>query len=429
MAGKKQRFPTVHIRPERSSRTGELRTDEQGRHYYLARWTKNGERDGEPIGWASPEEAEERRVAIESRLRLGMTPSDGTSSSATVDDVLKRYLRDLGERGLTARHIDNDIDRLAPIGRYLGHIEAKALAKADLDNYVARRKRDHGRKVKGHRVGGGKRGETPARSTVLYEVKLLMRAFRVAKKVGYIARDPPEWPSFKSWPVDARPARRLLEHEVAALVAAATAIRPELGRLVQFLAWCPRRPVAVFALRRKDCVRVLDAKLPRKQRQVLFTRDKGGQATGWSPLTEPALEALVEQLEATKGGPEDLVFTSETGRPLTPALLFHPFKRAAAAAGLEDVQVYDLRRFGAVTVQGFTQNLEVTCEFTGHRDVRTLLRYLSAPRGAAEELAGRIGWRPVAEQQAATGTGTALRVIRGEGGGSLGASPGARGEE
>lgn len=427
MAGKKQRFPTVALREEIDRRTGRPRTDEEGRKYYLARWTKNGVRDGETIGWATEEEAEERRVGIESRLRLGMTPSDGTSRSATVDDVIKRYLRDLGERGCTPKHVANDIDRLAPVGRMLGHHLATELTKADLEQYISRRKRDEGVIVKGRRIGGGKRSETPARRTVHYEVRLLIRAYRFAKKLGFIACSPPEFPSFKGWPDDGRPARRLLEGEVGALIEAAAEVRPELGRLVQFLAWCPRRPVAVFGLRRKDCARVLDERLPRKQRQVLITRDKAGVNRGWCPLTEPALEALVAQLRATEGTaeaparPEALVWSSETGRELTPPLLWAPFQRAVRAAGLEDVQVYDLRRFGAVTVQGFTQNLEVTCEFTGHQDVRTLLRYLSAPRGAAEEIAGRIGWAPEAEQLAETGTGTTLRVVAGSRGASSGA--------
>lgn len=414
MAGKKSRFPTVSLRAERGRQDGELR-------YWLARWTKNGERDGETIGWATPEEAEERRVGIESRLRLGMTPSDGTYRSATVDDVIKRYIRDLAERGCTPRHLDNDVDRLTPVGRELGHVMAAELGRADLDRYVARRRRDEGRMVKGRRIGGGKRTETPARRTVHYEIQLLIRAFRVAKKLGFVSCNPPEFPSFKSWPDDGRPARRLLEGEVALLVAGGAEIRPELGRLITFLAWCPRRPVAVFGLRRKDCVRATDTSLPRRQRQAYFIRDKGGVNRGWSPLAEAALDALVEQLEATEGGPEDLVWTSETGRALTPALLWYPFKAACRRAELEDVQVYDLRRFGACAVQRVTQDLEVTCEYTGHRDIRTLLRYLSARRGAAEELAVRIGWSPPVELEAATGTGTTLRVVDG----SLGASPGA----
>jgi hypothetical protein len=125
---------------------------------------------------------------------------------------------------------------------------------------------------------------------------------------------------------------------------------------------------------------------------LYVARDKGGVGLGWCPLTEPAFAALVEQLEATSGEPDDLVWTSETGRELTPGLLWYPFRRAMKAAGVEDVQVYDLRRFGAVSVQARTGDLEVTCEYTGHREVRTLLRYLSARRGVAEEVAGTIGW-------------------------------------
>lgn len=405
MAGKKQRYPTVRLRIEPGRR------DPEGRSYYLARWTVNGIRDGETLGYCTEEEAEAARVEIESRLRLGMTPSDGTSRSATVDDVIKRYIRDLVERGCSEKHVDNDLDRLAPVGKYLGHIEARNLTTADLARYVARRKTDEGRIVrpapdaekhkypsrrpKGRRIGGGRSQATPSKRTVSYEIKLVLRAMRMCRDLKFIDGDPPKPPSFKGWGDDHRPHRQLLEAEVAALVQAAE--RPELGRLIQFMAWCPRRPVAIWALRRRDCARLLDPAVPRRDRQVWFSRDKGGVNLGWSPLTEPAIAALVEQLRATAGGPNDLVWTSATGCPLTPALMWHPFKRAAAAAGLEDVQVYDLRKFGAVTVYRHTANLQVTCEYTGHRDERTLLRYLSSPRGMAEDMAAGIGWTAPAQ--------------------------------
>jgi hypothetical protein len=383
VAGKRRRRVIVRLRAEAGP-------DEQGRCRWLARWTKDGKRDSATLGWLTEEQAELERERTEDRLRLGMTPSADASSSSTVREIAKFYLRDLVDQGSSIAHVANETDRLEQVLRILGHVEAGALSQSDLEQYVGRRRRDTGRVLKGRNVGGGKRGETPARSTVLAELRVLIRVFRVARKRGKITCDPPPWPVMKSWPEDGRPARRLLEDEVAAL--ARHAERPELARLILFLAWCPRRPVAVAGIRRRDCERVLDASLPRAQRQVFIRRDKGGHSTGWCPLTEPALTALVEQLEATEGDPDALVWTSETGRELTPALLWWPFQRAARAAGLRDVQVYDLRRFGAVHIQNRTNDLEETCEFTGHKDVRTLLRYLSARRGAAEARAGTITW-------------------------------------
>ena len=405
MAGRKRRHVVVRLRAE----AGRTDPESPGRSYWLARWTKNGKRDSEPIGWATAEEAEDKRVAIESRLRLGMRPSDGTSSGATVDDVIKAFLRDQGERGLAPRHIENAALRLAQIGRQLGNVPASELTKADLESYIARRRRDLGRVVKGHNVGGGRRSETPARSTVEQEIRILIRAYRTARKLHRIACEPPDWPSFKGWPEDDRPARQLLESEVLALVEAAREERAELARLIEFMAWCPRRPHAIYGIRRKDCARVLDERLPRKHRQLYVARDKGGVKLGWCPLTEPALRVLVEQLEATEGKPDDLVWRSETGRELTGALVWYPFRRACERARLDDVQVYDLRRFAAVRVQEHTRSLSTTCEFSGHRDERTLLRYLSAPRGAAEELAGSIGWSTPAERAAESST-TAPRL-------------------
>jgi len=364
--------------------------DEEGRSRWLARWTLAGERKSETLpGRLTPAEAAELAEDWQHRIRRGKLPSDELSSRWTVRDLLRFYLRDLAEQGSSPRHIDNESDRIEQLVRGLGHLDAEGLDQGDLEAYVGRRRKDPGRTVKGHNVGGGRRG-TPARSTVEQEIALVVRAYRVARKRRRITVDPPPRPVMKGWPEDARPKRRLTEDEVSRLVAAAE--RPELARLIEFLAWCPRRPVAVFGIRRRDCARVLDERLPRRERQVFVRRDKGGHSTGWSPLPEPALGVLVRQLQATTGGPDDLVWTSETGRELTPALLWYPFRRAALAAGLEDVQVYDLRRFGAVQVQAITRDLEVTCEYSGHRDVRTLLRYLSARRGVAEDLAPTIGW-------------------------------------
>lgn len=398
MAGKPRTIKRVVVRLRR-----EDAPDEEGRSRWLARWTLNGSRESEAMpARLTEEEAQERAEDMQHRIRRGKTPSDELSTSWTVRDLVRWYLRDLTDRGCSARHIENDGDRLAQVVRVLGHVDAAALDQRDLELYVARRRRDEGRvvvteskavrkrKPRGRMVGGGKRGATPARTTVLREIAILLRAYRAAVRARRIACTPPPWPSLKGWPEDARAPRRLLEREVAALVDAAGS--PELGRLIAFLAWCPRRPVAVFGIRRGDCVRVLDEELPHRERQVLVRRDKGGHATGWSLLTRSALAVLVEQLEATSGDPDDLVWRSETGRELTPALLWYPFRRAVVAAGLADVQVYDLRRFGAVQVQAITRDLEVTCEYTGHRDPRTLLRYLSARRGVAEELAETIGW-------------------------------------
>lgn len=399
MAGKPRSAKRTVVRIRR-----EDEPDEEGRSRWFARWTLNGKRDGRALpGRLTEEEATEIAEDMQHRIRRGKTPSDELSHSWTVRDVVRHYIRDLGEQQAEPRHIANDADRLEQVVRILGHIDAEALTQGDLEEYVSKRRRDEGRtivkpsqakrkhrKPKGRTIGGGNRSATPARTTVTREIAILLRAYRVAKKRRRLTCDPPPWPKMKGWPVDARPARRLLELEVAALVRHAE--RSDLGRLIAFLAWCPRRPIAVFGIRRKDCERVLDERLPRRERQLFVRRDKGGQKTGWSPLTRSALAVLVEQLEATSGGPDDLVWTSETGKEMTPALLWWPFKRAVRAAGLTDVQVYDLRRFGAVQVYRATKDLEVTCEYTGHEDVRTLLRYLSAERDVAEELADTIGW-------------------------------------
>jgi integrase len=215
--------------------------------------------------------------------------------------------------------------------------------------------------------------------------------------------DPPDYPSFKGWPDDDRPHRELTEPEAAALVAECYRSRAgeSFGRMIEFLAWCPRRPVAVWALRRRDCARVLDASLTRDEQLVYFARDKGGVGRGWGPITETAREVLVAQLEATTGEPDDLVWRSRGGRAWYPALVFEPFKAACERAEVRDVQIYDLRKFACSRVYDAHPNVYVVQKYSGHRDIRALIeRYLSASKVEAAALAGSIGWRDELDQAA-----------------------------
>lgn len=377
--------PLVHIRWQTRSRGG--------KQYADLRWTEDGVRCRKTLGYTTVAEAERERAAAELRLRAGQRvsqPSSSTGSPLTVADLVVAYLEALEQqRRGTERYRRHELLHCTRIGQHLGDVVADRVGEAHIRRLVAG--------VLAETPPPPREGEAPLRglrrrSSVLDLVGCLRRVYRHARDVGLADHSLPRLPR-QLVPDDARPPRRLTEADVRLLATTAGEDYPWFGRLVTFLAWCPRRPVALFALRRKDCVRALDETLPRAQRQLYVSRDKAGVGRGWCPLTEPALGALVAQLESTPDdSPDALVWTSARGRPLDAALLAGPLHRAALLAGLEDVRVYDLRKFGATTVYQHVHDLNQVALYTGHRDVRTLFRYLSAPRGAAEAAAGTIGW-------------------------------------
>lgn len=380
------------------------------KRYAVLRWTENGQRRSETLGYVSPREAEERRADREAALRLGVSlPNSVARGPTTVDDLCANYLEVLEEgsgRG-SERYRRHELLHCKRIGAHLGTRPADALTIADVRRLVQRAQAEEPEASSGVRSRDRNRLRgLRKKSSVVDMLGCLGRVYREGQLVKLCTI---EAPPFQAGDLadDDRPSRRITEAEVAALAAAATARSPTLGRLVRFLAWCPRRPVAIFGLRRRDCARVLDPDVARDDVLLYFARDKGGKRRGWSPITEPALEALREHLAASEGGPEDLVWPSPRGRPYDTSLLAAAFRRAAEEAKLRDVVPYDLRKFGASRVyRAANGNLKVVMEFTGHADIQQLVTvYVHAEQGEAEALAGRVQWTPAP-----------LRLVKDEGG-------------
>jgi hypothetical protein len=170
--------------------------------------------------------------------------------------------------------------------------------------------------------------------------------------------------------------------------------RAEFGLWALFttLAWSGRRPVAVFAVRRKDCDRLLDEDLPRAERLMYWSTDKAGVGRGWGPLPEPALRVLVAR--AREGdAPEELLWRSPSGAAWTAAGINRMFARMMERADLTDVQLYDLRRFAITRIlSAVGGQTAVARRFTGHNTDQALLRYAFAPQSEAEDMAAQIGW-------------------------------------
>jgi site-specific recombinase XerC len=429
--GVKRKHPRVHIEPD------PRRTDEQGRPYLLLRWRADGKSNKEPIGHLSSEEAEERRADKEAELRLGITPTSPASrpleQPATVADAVEHFLAELPNMPGKPDHHRWETTRALHLDRLLGTVALTGLTSSRLRAYVTKRKGEHNepRKRKDRDEVVPERQERrrklapqvlthPRRVTVQNELSCLRRIVKAWGETGHTVPVLPATKDLlKGWEEDHRPPRQLTEGDVRALVAAGTYTvtsgtfkgrdRSKVGRLIGFLAWCPRRPVAVFALRMKDCSRVTEPGLERKERRIWFERDKGGKKRGFTPLTGPALRYLRDQLEArAKEGakPDDLVWVTENGHPWTAQTFWRVVKATAARAKLEDVTTYDLRKFGAAMVYRRKSNLKVVMQYSGHKNPSVLLKnYIFPERDEAEEAAEHIEWsapavRLVAEQGA-----------------------------
>lgn len=374
------------------------RQDETGRRYAVLRWTEAHARRSRALGFRTPAEADLERGDLEARLRLSLGASPASTSvhapaAATVDDLVFSYLEALEAQGRgSERYRRHELLHAQRIGAFLGDHRADRVNEAALRALVHGVLREEVEipedpAARRHRARGVRR-----KSSVLDLVGCLRRVFRHGRDVGLTDRELPRL-ARNVLPDDARPPRSLTEDDVARLISAGAEVHPWLGRLIQFLAWCPRRPVALLEVRRADCVRILDEDLPRDERLLLIRADKGGIGRGWCPVSEPARQALAAQLEQLEDrSPEARVWSSAQGRPLSASLLAPSLRRAARAAGVADVTVYDLRKFGASKIYALTGDLHVTQRFTGHADVRTLFHYVSTWSGTAERAAPLLTW-------------------------------------
>jgi integrase len=404
MPGRRTKKPEVTIRWETDRRTGEVRRDETGRAYALLRWRENGKRMSRPAGYCTPEEAQTAADRQAAALLLGVELANGSPRRWTVAAVVDEYLDDLeGRLGEDAEYLTNETNRLVYVKDLLGTIAAEHLTTKRLQNYAHARAREVTRL-----------GTTTKRKSIVEEINSLRRAVACVRALGFPVPEPPPPPNLKALPDDARPARRLTEQEVAAIVTSASVAGgwvEGMGSMIATMAWSGRRPIAIFHARREHCVRVVDDTLPRAQRLMFWERDKGGIGRGWGPLTEPAYLAIRERYEETKHLPPDaLLWARYHGDVWDSEALSRPFDRIEEVAGVKDVQPYDLRRFACTHIlRALGNDMRAALTYTGHRTIQTLLRYVYAEVEEAESMAEGIGWTPESE----TTRAGELRVVEG----------------
>lgn len=360
-----------------------------GKVYASLRWTERDPVHGTTrrlqtaLGYVTEEEARFAADEQEARLLLGLPQAALKPQDCDVALVLGEYLADTKMR-LPERQAELVEYQVGHLARHLGTLLPDRLTTAHLRTYIARRRRELTRY-----------GEPPRKSTLLKELACLRTAMRHARDIGLILAEMPSIPR-KAVPDDTRPRRRLTEGEVRAIINAAGEKRGELADLITVLAWSGRRPIAVFSA----CVE--DARRVDETGEMYWRRDKGGVGRGWGPLTAPAKEAILRTLEHAGQG-EDLLWPTRTGAAYSPPKFHHIWKHTLKLAKVEDVQLYDLRRFACTEIVRATPSLEVAAQFTGHRETRTLLRYLYAGEDEALQMASEIGWSPTDLREAEEG--------------------------
>jgi integrase len=340
----------------------------EGEMYAQLRWTLDGVERTEAIGWTTKEGVDAAIERKQAELLLGVSQTESRPRpTVTVGYLIGEYAGDLEQRNVGGPGYRTNIEnRSVPLTRHLGRIDIGRFTLRDVEAYVATRRRE---------LVGRMVNRLPKRSTVMDELALLRRVITATRTWGEHNTEWPGMPSMKGWPEDARPPRRVSDTEHEALVAEAAKVRPELGHLFGFLGWCPRRPVAIFALRRQDVVRALDPSY-RGNDLVYFEKDKGGVGRGWGPLLPEARQILQDHLEGTIGPPEELVFRTFHKRPFDSNAANLMLRRyLGPRAKVADVHPYDLRKLAAVRAyEAVGRSLKATCRFTGHKQPEVLLR-------------------------------------------------------
>lgn len=346
------------------------RTPEGRRYLVLRVQEQDGTTHDEGSGWATDAEAEEARA----RRLLGLAPKGSSAPGATVADVLGEYVADLERRrGPGDEYVQQEDRRCVHLGRHLGRLSVSALSTSHLRRYLGARRQETTR-----------RGLPPSRAYLWQELRALKAALRLGRDYGLHAAPDLTLPQRHEIPDDARPARSLGQDEVAALLRVAYALGGDkIGSLFTVHAWSGRRPVAVHEVHAEDA-----AQLPAR---MFWRRDKAGVRRGWGPVAAPARDAL-EEYARGRSGP--LWLTTEGGLYYPAIVNDHWCERLCREAGVEPIQLYDLRRFACTQIVAMTPTLAVAQQYTGHLRKETLLRYVTSTEAQAAEYADRIGWTP-----------------------------------
>ena len=166
---------------------------------------------------------------------------------------------------------------------------------------------------------------------------------------------------------------------------------------MQLATWCQLRRGEILGLRRRD-IDLLHETLRIEQSRT-FTRD--GSSLTKSPKTvagrrtlsipENVLNTLARHLnDFTQPDKDALLFTTDSGNPLTAASLQRAWSRARVVALRPDLHLHDLRHTGLTLAAATGATTAELMHRAGHASASAALRYQHATRDRDHVLAGAL---------------------------------------
>lgn len=189
-----------------------------------------------------------------------------------------------------------------------------------------------------------------------------------------------------------RPMATIAEVEVLT-----SALPDRLQLIVQLATWCQLRRGEILGLRRRD-IDLLHQTVRIEQSRT-FTRD--GSSLTKSPKTvagrrtlsipENVLNTLTRHLDDfTKPDKDALLFTTDSGGPLTAASLQRAWSKARMVAMRPDLHLHDLRHTGLTLAAATGATTAELMHRAGHASASAALRYQHATRDRDHVLADAL---------------------------------------
>ena len=273
-------------------------------------------------------------------------------------DFLEQYLSNVAIHKLRPRTYERNVSIIRNhINPGIGNIKLNALRADQIQQFYAQ-----------------KLAEGATKSTVKYIHVILHKCLKQAFKWGLVSRNVAELVEVP------KPAKKTFHtwttHEVAEFLAA---VKDHRWYLVYVIAiYCGLRQGEILGIRRRDID--LERGIIHVRRQVTYITGKGLVLTepktekAKRPVTVPAttlalLEQYVEEIEDR----DELIFTTSTGKPVSPRNVIRHFKQVIEQVGLPDIRFHDLRHTHATLLLAAGVHPKVVQERLGHSQISLTL--------------------------------------------------------